>query len=143
MTPGPIAPLAASDLSFTRKDYGFVDLTANELGGTDQLLAAIDATAAEFAQSIPEQAALIASMAGDLEDLGSVLREIDTGDFESVLGELAGAAAAGDTLAGASNTDLPVSDFFAETRTTPAAPPAQPRPPTTPTHQPGGQRGSE
>jgi hypothetical protein len=112
MNPWPIAPLEAKDLGFTAVNYDFTSLTASELGGTDQLLAGIDATATDFAQSLADQATLIASMEHDLDDLGTILREIDSDTFESIAGELAGAAAAGDIGIAAGTPDLPIGSFF-------------------------------
>jgi hypothetical protein len=96
--PWPISPLGPRDLTFAVKSYDFTTLTARGLAGTPELLAGIDAAAAEFGASLADQTVLIASMAGDLDDLGIILREMQTDDFEQVLADLAGIAAAGDGL---------------------------------------------
>jgi hypothetical protein len=96
--PWPIRPLGTKDLAFAVKSYDFTGLTAHGLNGTPELLGAIDAAAAEFTTSLADQTVLIASMAGDLDDLGVILNEMSTDDFEQVLADLAGIAAAGDGL---------------------------------------------
>jgi hypothetical protein len=98
VNPWPIKPLTPKDLSFTVKNYDFTGLTAGALAPTQGLLNTIDAAAAEFSTSIADQTVLIASMAGDLDDLGIVLKEMSTDDFEQVAADLAKIAAAGDSL---------------------------------------------
>jgi hypothetical protein len=107
MNPWPIKPLIISDLNFQPKNYDFTTLTANELGDTGNMLASIDQTVNEFIGSLVDQSQLIASMEHDLDDLGQILSEIDTDTFESVAQELAGIAAAGDTLGDLGNIPLP------------------------------------
>jgi hypothetical protein len=96
--PWPIAPLGPKDLTFAVKNYDFVGLTASELGPADPLLPAIDASLAEFGASVADQTLLIASMANDLTDLYAILGELATDDFQQILADLAGIAAAGDSL---------------------------------------------
>ena len=96
MNPWPIAPLAPTDLDFAVVNYDFSGLTASELGNTginDILLGLLEN---EFSISLSAQTRLIASMAGDLDDLGNILSELGTGDFDQVLAELAALAAIGD-----------------------------------------------
>jgi hypothetical protein len=108
MNPWPIRPLIISDLNFQPKNYDFTTLTANELGDTPNMLASIDQTLSEFLTSLLDQSNLIASMEHDLDDLGQILTEVNTDNFESIAGELAGIAAAGDAMSGASDLPLPL-----------------------------------
>jgi hypothetical protein len=94
----PIAPLGPNDLNFGVVNYDFTGLTAGELADLPNLEAAIDATLSDFGASIADQAVLIASMAGDLDDLSNVLNELASDDFEQVAADLAGIASAGDSL---------------------------------------------
>jgi len=94
----PILPLGANDLTFGVVNYDFTGLTAGELADLPNLEAAIDATLADFGTSVADQAVLIDSMAGDLDDLGKVLNELATDDFEQILADLAGIASTGDSL---------------------------------------------
>jgi hypothetical protein len=94
----PIAPLGPKDLTFGVVNYDFTGLTAGELADLPNLEAAIDATLADFGASVADQAVLIASMAGDLDDLGKVLNELASDDLEQILADLAGIASAGDSL---------------------------------------------
>jgi len=96
MNPWPIAPLAPTDLNFAVVNYDFSGLTASELADTGISLINLDILANEFSISLSDQARLIASMAGDLDDLGNILSELGTGDFDQVLAELAALAAIGD-----------------------------------------------
>ena len=98
MNPWPIPPLGKKDLDFAVKNYDFTSLTAHGLTGTREILDGIDKTLTEFSTSLAEQTILIASMAGDLDDLGIVLKELATDDFEQIAAELAKIAAAGDSL---------------------------------------------
>jgi hypothetical protein len=98
MNPWPIAPLAESDLDFAVVNYDFTTLTATELGPADPLLAAIDSSLTEFGTSLADQTVLIDSMAGDLDDLGKVLDELATDDFEQIAADLAGIASTGDGI---------------------------------------------
>src|SRR5712664_3257072 len=98
MNPWPIAPLGTKDLTFGVVDYDFTSLTAGELANLPSLEAAIDSTLADFGASLADQAVLIDSMAGDLDDLGIVLNELASDDFEQILADLAGIAAAGDGM---------------------------------------------
>jgi hypothetical protein len=98
VNPWPITPLGTKDLNFSAVNYDFTGLTASELAPLPGLESAIDASLIEAAASVADQAVLIASMAGDLDDLGIVLNEMGSDDFQSVLGDLAGAASAGDSL---------------------------------------------
>jgi hypothetical protein len=107
MNPWPIRPLIISDLNFQPKNYDFTTLTANELGDTPNLLASIDQTVNEFITSIVDQSNLLLSTEHDLDDLGSILSEIDSDTFDTIATELGAAAAAGDALAGAG--DFPLS----------------------------------
>jgi len=98
MNAGLIAPLTAKDLTFTVVNYDFTGLTADELGPLPNLEAALDASLIEASASVADQAVLIATMASDLDDLGNVLNELNTDDFEQVAGQIAGAAATADAL---------------------------------------------
>jgi hypothetical protein len=98
VNPWPIAPVAASDLYFAVVAYDFTSLTGEETSQEDPLLDALDLVNADFATSIADQTVLIASMANDLDDLGKVLNEIATDDFEAIAADLAGIAAAGDGI---------------------------------------------
>lgn len=98
MNPGPIAPLTPKDLAFGAVKYDFTGLTADELAPLPQLEAAMDTNLADIGTSIADQAVLIDSMAGDLDDLGNVLNELATDDFGQILGDLAGIATAGDAM---------------------------------------------
>jgi len=98
VNPWPILPLGANDLTFGVVNYDFTGLTAGELADLPNLEAAIDATLADFGTSIADQAVLIDSMAGDLDDLSKVLNELATDDFEQILADLAGIASTGDSL---------------------------------------------
>jgi hypothetical protein len=79
-------------------NYDFTELTAGELADLPNLEAAIDASLLEATASVADQAVLIASMAGDLDDLGNVLNEMASDDFEQIAADLAGIASAGDGL---------------------------------------------
>jgi hypothetical protein len=94
----PIAPLGPKDLTFGVVNYDFTGLTAGELADLPNLAAAIDASLLDAAASVADQAVLIDSMAGDLDDLGNVLNEMASDDFEQILADLAGIASAGDSL---------------------------------------------
>ncbi len=98
MNPWPISPLDTKALDFGIVNYDFTGLTASELGPLPQLEAAMDSNLADIATSIADQTVLVDSMASDLEDLGNVLNELATDDFEQVLADLAGIAAAGDGM---------------------------------------------
>jgi hypothetical protein len=98
VNPWPISPLAQSDLDFAIVNYDFTGLTADKLGPTDGLLAAMDTTIPDFGQSIADQILLIASMDSDLDDLPIILTEMNIDDSAQVLSDLAGIAAAGDSL---------------------------------------------
>jgi len=98
MNPWPISPLGTQDLDFAVVNYGFTDLTGNEIGPLPPLEAAMDTELADIAASIADQTILIASMAGDLDDLFSILNEVGTDDFGQVLADLAGTASTGDSL---------------------------------------------
>jgi len=98
MNPWPIAPIGTKDLEFAVVNYDFSGLTASELADTGISLINLDILANEFSISLSDQARLIASMAGDLDDLGNILSELGTGDFDQVLSELAALAAIGDGL---------------------------------------------
>jgi hypothetical protein len=102
--PWPIAPLSASDLDFAVVDYDFTGLTADALADLPNLEAAMDELLAEIATSIADQTILIASMADDLDDLYTILDEVANDDVESVLADLAGIAAAGDSMLGDATT---------------------------------------
>lgn len=107
MNPWPIAPLSTLNLNFRPVNYDFTNLTASELGDLPNMLASIDQTLNEFITSILDQSNLIASMEHDLDDLGQVLSEIDTDNFESVAQELAGIAGGVDTLGDLGDIPLP------------------------------------
>jgi hypothetical protein len=94
----PISPLSDRDLTFAVVNYDFTSLTANELSSLPNLETAIDTALADFGTSVADQTALIASMAGDLDDLGNILNELSTDDFDQVLADLAGAASAADGM---------------------------------------------
>jgi len=94
----PILPLGANDLTFGVVNYDFTGLTAGELADLPNLEAAIDATLADFGTSLADQAVLIDSMTGDVDDLNIVLNEMGTDDFEQIAADLAGIASAGDSL---------------------------------------------
>lgn len=96
MNPWPISPLTPSDLDFAVVAYDFSSLTANELAPLPDLEVFMDSTLLDFAASIADQTTLIDSMAGDLDDLNVILDELATDDFDQVLADLAGIAAAGD-----------------------------------------------
>jgi hypothetical protein len=98
LTPWPIAPLGTKDLSFGVVNYDFTGLTAGELAELPNIEAAIDASLLDAAASVADQAVLIASMAGDLDDLGTVLYEITANDIGPFLAWLDQNAAAGDGL---------------------------------------------
>ncbi len=98
MNPWPISPLGTKDLTFGVVNYDFTGLTANELAPLQSLEGAMDTNLADIGTSIADQAVLIDSMAGDLDDLGNVLNELQTDDFEQILADLAGLAAAGDGM---------------------------------------------
>jgi hypothetical protein len=108
----PIAPITAKDLDFAVKNYDFTGLTASELGPGDNLLSDIDVLLTEFAASIAAQVALSSSLDDDLLVLDSILAAMNADDFESLLGDLASAAAAGDVLAAAGDSPLPIGSFF-------------------------------
>lgn len=112
MSSGPIPLLQKSDLDFAVKNYDFTTLTATELSDTPQLLDSIDALIAEFADDLAAQVTLSALMDSDLAELAAISAEIENDDFDSLLGDIAGAADAGDQLAGAGNDDLPIGGFF-------------------------------
>jgi hypothetical protein len=98
VNPWPITPLGTDDLSFATVNYDFTGLTASELAPLPGLENAIDASLLDAATSVADQAILIASMAGDLDDLGNVLNEMGSDDFEQIAADLAKAGAAGDGL---------------------------------------------
>jgi hypothetical protein len=100
----PISPLSASDLDFAVVDYGFTGLTASELADLPNLEAAMDGLLTDLATSLADQTILIASMADDLDDLYTILDELANDDIESILADLAGIAAAGDTMLNDANT---------------------------------------
>jgi uncharacterized coiled-coil protein SlyX len=85
-------------------DYDFTGLTADALADLPNLEAAMDELLAEIATSIADQTILIASMADDLDDLYTILDEVANDDVESVLADLAGIAAAGDSMLGDATT---------------------------------------
>lgn len=107
MNPWPITPLSTLHLNFRRVNYDFTTQTANELGDLPNMLASIDQTVNEFIDSIIGQSNLIASMEHDLDDLGSILTEINTDNFENFAGELAGIASDADTLGDLGSIPLP------------------------------------
>lgn len=98
MNPWPISPLGPNDLNFAVKNYDFTGLTASELGPLPPLEDAIDSNLADMATSIADQTTLIASMDGDLDDLGNVLNELSNDDFDQILADLAKIASAGDAM---------------------------------------------
>jgi hypothetical protein len=98
MNPWPISPLGTNDLNFAVVNYDFTGLTASELGPLPPMEDAIDSSLADFTTSIADQTTLIASMDGDLNDLGNVVNEMSSDDFDQVLADLAGIASAGDGL---------------------------------------------
>lgn len=108
MTAGPIAPLDPNVFRFAPVDGGFTNLTGNELGDTANMLASIDQTMNEFIGSIIDQSTLITSMEHDLDDVGSVLSEIDADTFDSVASDLAGIAGSLDTLSSLGDVPLPM-----------------------------------
>lgn len=108
MNPWPIAPLGIRDLNFQPVNYDFTTLTASELGDLPNMLASIDQTVNEFITSILDQSNLIASMENDLDDLGSILNEIDADNFDSIAVELAGIAGGLDTLGDLGDVPLPL-----------------------------------
>ena len=117
MNPWPIYPLTSADLDFAVVSYDFSGLTANALADEPGLEAAIDLTLADVATSIADQTSLIAIMFDGLDDLDSIIGEIDGSPLDGVLGELANAATAGDS-------DL--NDFTQQF--TDSTPPPQPTP---------------
>ena len=98
MNPWPIAPLSTRRQQFAVIDYFFRDLTASELGPLPPLEDFLDTTLVDAAASLADQTVLIASMDGDLNDLGNILNELATDDFDQILADLAAIASAGDTL---------------------------------------------
>jgi hypothetical protein len=98
MNPWPITPLGPKDLTFAVVNYDFTGLTADQLGPLPQLEAVMDSGALDLAASIADQVVLVDSMASDLDDLGNVLNELQSDDFEQILADLAGIAAAGDGM---------------------------------------------
>jgi hypothetical protein len=100
MNPWPIAPLGTKDLNFGVVNYDFTGLTGGELTDLPILEAAIDFSLGEAAASVADQAVLIASMAGDLDDLSTVLYEITANDIGPFLAYLDQNAAAGDPMLG-------------------------------------------
>ena len=96
MNPWPITPPGPNDLNFAVVSYGFTDSLANDLAELPSDLDAIDLTMLDLASSVVDQTVLIASMFDGLDDLGSIIGEIDASPLDSVLGELANTAAAGD-----------------------------------------------
>jgi|SRR5579864_1228331 len=98
MNPWPISPLTPQDLDFAVVNYDFVGLTADQLGPLPPLEDFMDTTSLDLAASIADQVVLIDSMAGDLDDLTTILNELANDDFEQILADLAGIASAGDSL---------------------------------------------
>jgi hypothetical protein len=98
MNAWPIALLGPKDLTFAVVNYDFTGFTADQLGPLPQLEAVMDSGALELAASIADQVVLVDSMAGDLDDLGNVLNELQSDDFAQILADLAGIAAAGDAM---------------------------------------------
>lgn len=98
MNPWPIAPLTPKQLNFAIVNYDFSGLTADALGPLPQLEAVMDSGALDLAASIADQVVLVDSMAGDLDDLGNVLKELQSDDFDQILADLAGIASAGDGM---------------------------------------------
>ena len=98
MNPWPIPLLGTKDLDFAIVNYDFTSLTADQLGPLPPLEGFMDSTALDLAASIADQAVLIDSMAGDLDDLGNIFTEMDNDGFDPILADLAGIAASGDTL---------------------------------------------
>ncbi len=98
MNPWPISPLGPKDLAFAAVNYDFTGLTADQLGPLPNLETAMDAHLADISTSIADQVVLVDSMAGDLDDLGNVLNELASDDFDQILADLAGIASAGDGL---------------------------------------------
>lgn len=96
--PWPIAPLAHQQLSFALVDYNFAGLTADSLSEEPGLENAIDLTLADFAASIADQTGLIAVMFDGLDDLGTIMNEVDNSPLDGVLSELANTASAGDAI---------------------------------------------
>ena len=107
MSTWPISPLTPRDLDFAVVNYDFTGLTAGEMGDLPQLEATIDSLLADFGRSIADQTVLLASTASDLDDLGNVLNEMSTDDFDQVLADLAGIAATGDGLLGNLTSVIP------------------------------------
>ena len=96
MSTWPISPLAQSDLDFAVVNYDFTGLTASELAPLQSFDDAIDLTLADTITSVADQAVLIASMAGDLDDLGNILNELAGDDFFVILAELSALQALAD-----------------------------------------------
>jgi hypothetical protein len=138
VNPWPIAPLAPKDLDFAIVNYGFTDLTAGDLGPLPPLESFLDSSLLDFAASIADQTVLIDSMAGDLDDLFSILNELGSDDFTSVLADLGTIASAGDSLLNSYIALFPDSG----TPPSPPAPTPTPTPPTAPTAGGGGGGGS-
>lgn len=109
---GPLTPIGPHDLEFVPVATDFAGLAADSLSSVDNLLLAIDAGLIDMAASYAAQTALSSSLDGDLADMSNQLGAMNADDFDSALGDLASAAAAGDTLATAGDSPLPIGDFF-------------------------------
>ncbi len=89
MSAWPITPLGANDLDFAVVNYDFTGLTASELTPLQNFDDGFDLTLADTITSVADQTILIASMAGDVDDLGTILDELASDDFSQILAELA------------------------------------------------------
>jgi hypothetical protein len=111
MNPWPISPLGPKDLDFAVVNYGFTDLTGNEISPLPPIESAMDLLAEDIAASLADQAVLIASMDGIFDDFANVINELESDNSEQVLGLFAGIESAGTgllndyvTLVGPSNS---------------------------------------
>lgn len=109
---GPLNLISSDDLKFVPVTTDFAGLAADSLSDLPNLFAAIDADLAACAEIIKAEQALSPQLDSDLADAAEVLAEMDTDTFDSILGDLAGAASAADSMISAGNVDLPIGDFF-------------------------------
>lgn len=98
MNPWPIAPITEKDLDFATVNYDFTGFTASALADGPAMETFLDATLADGAASVADQAVLIASMDDDIGGLGGILGEIGVDDFETGMADLPNVTTAGDSL---------------------------------------------
>ena len=110
---GPLLLLNADELAFHPTPTDFAGIAADSLKDLPNLFAAIDADLADAAANVTGQLALGHQLDADLAEMTSLLDAMSADDFDSIAGDLAGAAGAADSMISDGNVDLPIGDFFA------------------------------